>query len=235
MGYGETPSPHARWGENVPQEEGMTFRTPRPLLLALALILLAACQGKPSGVLFYDRFGTPNRGWGSESRESYDRGYHEGEYFIEVYDPEWFVWAGPGERFGDVVVTVDARRVSGAPGGHFGLLCRYRAPANFYYFAVTDDGYYAILRVRDGHPNVLSGAGFLPSPDIPTGAAVYRLRAVCQGERLQLFVNDRPIASVTDTTFRQGDVGLGVGSGPEGSIRVHFDHFRVTAPQEEEE
>jgi len=79
----------------------------RPLLLVLALLVLTACQ-KSSGVLFYDRFGNPNSGWGSESREAYDRGYQEGEYFIEVYEPDWFVWAGPGKRFGDVVVTVDA-------------------------------------------------------------------------------------------------------------------------------
>jgi len=212
----------------------MTLRNSRPLLLVLALLLLTACQGKSSGVLFYDRFGNPNSGWGSESREAYDRGYQEGEYFIEVYEPDWFVWAGPGKRFGDVVVAVDARRVSGT-GGHFGLVCRYRAPADFYYFAVTDDGYYAIMRVRDSHPKVLSGEGFLPSPDIPTGAAVYHLRAVCQGEHLQLFVNDRLVASVTDKTFRQGDVGLGVGSGPESSIRVHFDNFKVTAPEPEGE
>ncbi len=211
----------------------MILGNPRPFLLVLALILLTACRGAASGVLFYDRFGNPDSGWGSESRESYDRGYQEGEYFIEVYEPEWFVWAGPGKRFGDVEVTVDARRVSGAPGGHFGLICRYQAPANFYYFAITDDGYYAIMRVRDNHPKILTGAGFLPSPDIPVGAAVYRLRALCQGEHLRLFVNDRLIASVTDKTFSRGDVGLGVGSGPDGSLRVHFDNFKVTAPEEE--
>ncbi|MCS7178780.1 MAG: hypothetical protein N0A03_05835 [Anaerolineae bacterium] len=211
----------------------MASRSPRPILLMLALCLLAACRGESSGVLFYDRFGNPNSGWGSESRESYDRGYQEGEYFIEVYDPDWFVWTGPGKRFGDVVIAADARRVSGAPGGHFGLICRYRAPASFYYFAITDDGYYAIMRVRDRHPKILSGAGFLPSSEIPIGAAVYHLRAVCQGERLQLFVNDQLIASVADPTFQRGDVGLGVGSGPQGSIRVHFDNFKVIAPEEE--
>ncbi len=211
----------------------MISGNPRPLLLVLALILLTACRGTSSGILFYDRFGNPDSGWGSESRESYDRGYQDGEYFIEVYEPDWFVWAGPGKRFGDAEVMVDARRVSGT-GGHFGLICRYRAPANFYYFAVTDDGYYAIMRVRDSHPKILSGAGFLPSPDIPTGAAVYHLRAVCQGERLQLFVDGRLIASVADETFNQGDVGLGVGSGPDSPLRVHFDNFKVTAPEEEE-
>lgn len=208
---------------------------PRPsrllLPVALLLLLLAGCRRGGAGLLFYDRFGNPKSGWGSESREFYDRGYQEGEYFIEVYEPDWFAWATPGKRFGDVEVTVDARRVSGASGGHFGLICRYRTPANFYYLGITDDGYYAIIRVRDGHPKPLSGNGFLPSPVLPVGAEVYHLRAVCQGDHLQLFVDGREIATVTDDTFRQGDVGLGVGSGPEGSIRVHFDNFKVLAPE----
>ncbi len=214
----------------------MAPRNPRLILpVVLLLLLLSGCRREGAGLLFYDRFGNPKSGWGSESRESFDRGYQEGEYFIEVYEPDWFAWTTPGKRFSDVVVTVDARRVSGASGGHFGLICRYRAPANFYYFGITDDGYYAIIRVRDSHPKPLSGAGFLLSPSIPIRADVYRIRAVCQGDRLQLFVNDQEIATVTDDTFRQGDVGLGVGSGPEGSIRVHFDNFKVLVPEEGEE
>ncbi len=207
-----------------------------PILpVVLTLLLLVGCQQEEAGLLFYDRFGNPNSGWGTESRESFDRGYQEGEYFIEVYEPDWFAWATPGKKFRDAVITADARPVSGASGGHFGLICRYCSPANFYYFGIAADGYYAIIRVRDSHPKILSGNGFLPSPAIPVGAAVYHIRAVCQGDRLLLFVNDREIAAVTDETFRQGDAGLGVGSGQEGSIRVHFDNFKVLAPEEEEE
>lgn len=205
------------------------------LPVAFVLFLLAGCQQESQGVLFYDRFGNPKSGWGSASQEAFDRGYQEGEYFIEVYEPDWFTWATPGKRFDDVVVGVDARRISGAPGGHFGLICRYRPPADFYYFAITDDGYYAIMRVRDGHPKSLTGDGFLFSPSIPSGATLYKIRAVCNGDLLQLFIDNQLIATANDETFRQGDVGLGVGSGPEGSYRVHFDNFKVYAPEEEEE
>ncbi|RME33600.1 MAG: hypothetical protein D6793_09580 [Thermoflexia bacterium] len=194
--------------------------------------LLVSCSRPGKGVLFSDRFGNPESGWGKESQESFDRGYQEGEYFIEVYEPNWLVWATPGKRFQDVAIEVDARRVSGAAGGNFGLLCRYRRPADFYYFAVTDDGYYAILRVEDGEPTVLTGSGFLPSPDIPVGAASYRIGAICAGDRLRLLVNGKEIAAVVDVTFRRGDVGLAVGTGHEGPLRVHFDNFRVTEPEE---
>lgn len=199
--------------------------------LALLLALLASCSRSGDGVLFSDRFGNPQSGWGAESRETFDRGYQEGEYFIEVYEPNWLAWATPGKRFRDVAIEVTARRVSGEIGGNFGLLCRYRRPADFYYFAITDDGYYAILRVEDGEPTVLTGPGFLPSPDIPAGASTYRIGAVCAGDRLRLLVDGREIAAVVDVTFRRGDVGLAVGAGPEGPLRVHFDNFRVTRPE----
>lgn len=208
-----------------------------PLLALLALFglpLISGCRVDGRGPSFRDRFNNPESGWGSDSQEAFERGYQDGEYYIEVYEPNWFVWASPGRRFDDLVVEAYARLVSGSPEGHFGLLCRYRNPADFYYFAVTDDGYYAILRVQDGVAEVLTGAGFLPSPAIQTGGAVNHIRALCQGEQLILTVNDQEVATVTDDTFRRGDVGLGVGSGPVGAIRVHFDDLLVLVPEEEE-
>jgi hypothetical protein len=50
----------------APQEGTMTLRNSRPLLLVLALLLLTACQ-QSSGVLFYDRFGNPDSGWGAKA------------------------------------------------------------------------------------------------------------------------------------------------------------------------
>lgn len=205
-----------------------------PVLMTLVLPLTAGCRVDERGPFLQDRFGDPGSGWGSQSQGKFDRGYQDGEYFIEVYEPEWFVWAYPGRRFDDIVVEVDARLVSGSRDGHFGLLCRYRAPDDFYYFAVTDDGFYAILRVDDGEPEVLTDDGFRSTAAVQTGGATNHIRAICQGEQLSLYVNGREVATVTDDTLRQGDVGLGVGSGPEGAVRVHFDNIVVAAPEEGE-
>jgi len=205
------------------------------LVLLLTLAAVAGCGGGDEGPLLADRFANPDSGWGSDSQEAFDRGYQDGEYFIEVYEPNWFVWAHPGERFDDVVMEVEARRVSGFPNGHFGLLCRYRRPDDFYYFAITDDGYYAILRVEDGEPEVLTGDGFLPSPAIRTDGETNSIRAICRGDELSLYVNGEEIATVRDDTLQRGDVGLAAGSGPDGSIRVHFDNLVVTLPEEDQE
>ena len=211
---------------------------PRLVLLGLVSLLLLSvggCSGGDEGILLQDRFGDPRSGWGTKSEPEFDRGYQDGQYFIELYEPNWLAWARPGERFADVDVEVEVRWVSGSTDGHFGLLCRYRAPDDFYYFAITGDGYYAILRVRDGEPEVLTGDGFLRSSAIRTGGEVNRIRAVCQGEELRLYVNDAALAAVVDEELARGDVGLAVGSGPDGSIRVHFDDLAVLAPEEETE
>lgn len=210
-------------------------RPPRWMLLILLVLALIGCRGDGDDVLLRDRFGDPGSGWSSESSEVLDRGYQDGEYFIEVYEPNWLAWTHPGERFQDVSIEVDAQLVSDLSEGHFGLLCRYRVPGNFYYFAVTGDGYYAILRVEDGVSEVLTGEGFLPSSAVGADEGVTHLRVVCQGEQLAFYVNGEEVATVTDDALQRGDVGLGVGSGPDGSIRVHFDNLIVSEPAEPEE
>ncbi|MGD1992670.1 MAG: hypothetical protein PVI59_05695 [Anaerolineae bacterium] len=200
------------------------------LVFVLSTVGLTGCGSGEKGVLLEDRFGNPGNGWGVESQEAFDRGYQNGEYFIEVYEPNWLTWARPEERFNDVAVEAEVRWVSGSRDGHFGLLCRYRPGDSFYYFAITDDGFYAILRVSEGVPEVISGDGFMSSTAILTGGETNVLRAVCQGEQLTLFVNGEQLATASDTAFLKGDVGLAVGSGPEGSIRVHFDNLTVTTP-----
>ncbi|MBN1953447.1 MAG: hypothetical protein JW900_00215 [Anaerolineae bacterium] len=204
-----------------------------PVVLAVALLVLAGCR-EDEEPLLEDRFGNPDSGWAVESQEMFDQGYQEGEYFIEVYEPQWFVWSRSHHRLTDVVIDVEARPVSGAANGHFGLICRYQSPDSFYYFAVADAGYYGILRVQDGEAQALTGEGLLQSSGVrPTGDR-YVIRAVCQGDRLTLYVDGQQVASVIDGSLRRGDVGLGVGTGTGGAIRVHFDDLRVVAPEEQE-
>jgi hypothetical protein len=70
----------------------------------------------------------------------------------------------------------------------------------------------------------------VPSGAILTDGGTNVLRAVCQGEQLTFFVNGEQLATVTDTAYLKGDVGLAAGSGPAGSIRVHFDNLTVATP-----
>jgi len=213
----------------------MKERRLRGCLVVVALLLLAGgcTRGSDQSVLSQDDFSSPGSGWGKDMRERFERGYEEGEYFIKLEGPHWFAWAHPGRQFDDVSVEVDVYLASGSQDGHFGVLCRHVNLGDFYYFAISPDGYYAIFRrVDSGDLEVLTGdgGGMTFSPAIRTGGQTNHVLAVCQGSELKLYVNGELLEAVTDDTYTRGDVGVGAGSGREGGVLVRFDNFLVTRP-----
>lgn len=208
-------------------------------LIILALLLLSCgCtpdDGGDQALLFEDDFEDPLSGWGEDQRDEFERGYERGEYFFELSKPDWFIWAYPGKTFDDVNVEADAYLASGSQESHFGLICRHEDWKNFYYFAISADGYYAIFRRQDGADlEVLTagGSGMTFSPAIRTGEQTNRIVAVCQEDELSLYVNGQLLETVTDDAHRRGDVGIGAGSGSgeDVGLRVQFDNFIVTRP-----
>jgi hypothetical protein len=203
------------------------------LVFALLLSLCGCAPGDDQGSLFQDDFGDRRSGWGEDQRETFERGYEDGKYVIKLHEPNWFAWAYPGERFDDVSVDVDVRLVSGSQDSHFGVMCRHETLDNFYYFAISADGYYAIFRrVDGGDMESLTGDGnqMVPSAAIKTGEQDNHLLAVCQGDQLSLYANGQLLETVTDDTHARGDVGIGVGSGAAGDVRVQFDDLVVARP-----
>ncbi len=203
------------------------------IVLALLLLVCGCTTGDDQGPLFQDDFDSPRSGWGTDQREGLERGYEESKYFIELHSPNWFAWAHPGVQFDDVSVEMDVYPVPGSQDSHFGAICRYVDADNFYYFGISADGYYAIFRRADGGDlEVLTGdgSGMSPSSAIRTGEQTNHVLAVCQGDKLSLYINGELVETVTDDTYTQGDVGLGAGSGREGDVRIQFDNFIVTRP-----
>jgi len=65
------------------------------------------------------------------------------------------VLAAPGHSFLDVQVEVDAARLAGPEQNLFGLVCRSSNISNFYFFAISSDGYYALGKIRNGKTSLL--------------------------------------------------------------------------------
>jgi hypothetical protein len=204
--------------------------------LLTPVILLGVCRctgGADPETLFRDDFDNSNGKWGVGQFDHFERGYDRDEYFIELYTPNWLAWASAGLDFDDVVVEVDAYLSPESSDGHLGVLCRYVDEQNFYYFAVSPDGYYAIFLIQDGAPEALTGENQqmehsqLVQAEAQTGEPS-RVRAVCYQSQLSLYVNGELIETVVDDTLVEGDVGLGVGSGPQPNVRAYFDNFVVT-------
>ena len=210
----------------------------RPLcyLALFALLLLAGgCGDDVEAPLYQDKFDDPGSGWGKDEREGeYLRGYGDGEYVFFIEKPNWLLWATPGrDRLEDVSIRVETRVSSDMSEGHAGVLCRYQNEENFYYLAISPDGYYAIFRRVEGEDlTVISddGSGMMFSPAIRTEGEVNVIQVVCQGNKLSLRVNGESVTSVRDDALDRGSVGLGAGSGPAGGFEVQFDDFLVANP-----
>jgi hypothetical protein len=209
---------------------------PRFILSLLVVSLLTACAQTQSGdVLFLDDFSKPDSGFHQQADADAITEYVDGQYKIEVFTPQLNVWSVNGPKFADAVVEVNAHTAAGSENNLYGLICRYRDDKNFYFFAVSADGYYAIGKVKEndsktGEIILLSSKVYEPSDQIVTGQGVNHLQASCVAQTLTLSVNDQPIAQVTDPDFTDGQVGLIAGTFDEPDTDVRFDDLVIKQP-----
>ena len=204
---------------------------------ASVFLFLAACTAAPlptavpanSGdILFQDEFENNSTGWDRVSNDSGIMDYDQGGYRILVGQPTMNFWSTPEKNFGDVRVEADVIRLNGPDENRVGLICRYQA-GDYYFFIISNDGFYAIGKFIGGNTILLGQTEMLSSDFILTNS-INHLRADCIGNTLTFFVNFNQIASAQDADFPSGDVGLLAGSFSETGVDVSFDHFVVMQP-----
>jgi len=197
------------------------------IILTMLLTGLAGCALGVSPY-FKDDFSDPASGWGAASHETYVRGYQQGRYLVRVDMPDWFVWTNAGRSVTNVAIETVVKTEQSA-NNHYGIICRYK-DGDFYYFAISSDGYYAIFRRIGGTLTALTGQAMLRSSLIRTDGSDNRLLAVCNNTQLTFFINGEQVAQVEDALLKKGDIGLGAGTLAEGGILVYFDDLEVRAP-----
>jgi len=206
------------------------------LILLTALTLACSLGGKTPaagtdpGVLFSDDFSNTSSGWDRQTTSEGITDYADGVYRIYVNDTNVDYWANPGESYTDVRVEVEATKVGGPDDNDLGVICRYVDIDNFYFGLISSDGFAVIGKVKDGEQVGISSDGMDPVEGINLGAATNRIRLDCVGQALTLFVNGTQIASVTDSDFAEGDVGLIAGTYDITGTDIHFDNFVVRQP-----
>lgn len=202
------------------------MRQYKGFLAAFVLVLILAGCAQLSDS-FTDDFSDPSSGWTGGSYETYSYGYVQGQYSFQIDVPQWFVWSTAGRAYDDVTLEV-LTTSEGAADNHYGLVCRYTG-GDFYYFAISADGYYGIFRKVAGEDLLsLTGASMQRSALIHTDGVPNRLMAVCEGEQLSFFANGEQLVRVQDDTLAQGDVGLAAGTLGQGGTLVLFDDLSVT-------
>ena len=111
-----------------------------------------------------------------------------------------------------------------------GLICRLKDDKNFYFGVISADGFYGIGKRKEGVTSLLSGTEMKPSSAILTDSQINRIRFDCNGSNLSLYVENTKLASVNDTEFTVGDVGILAGSFDQPGADIYFDNFVVYKP-----
>jgi hypothetical protein len=207
------------------------------LPLFLFLLLLSACSpaaapvlpvASPGAVIYQEEFEDNTSGWDRLSNETGIMDYDGGGYRMLIQKPDFNLWSTPEKNFGDVRIEADVFRLSGPGENRTGLVCRYQN-GDYYFFLISNDGYYAVGKFIGGQTLLLGQTAMQPSEFIKK-EAVNHLRADCVGDTLTFYINFNQVASVKDTDFANGDVGLLAGAFSEPGVDVLFDHFVVLQP-----
>jgi hypothetical protein len=207
------------------------------LQLSSLVLFITACTSapvptvplaKPGDILFQDEFENNSTGWDRVLNENGIMDYDQGGYRILVQQPTMNFWSTPEKNFRDVRVEADVIRLNGPDENRAGLICRYQ-DGDYYFFIISNDGFYAIGKFIGGI-TILLGQNEMQSSEFILTNSINHLRADCIGNTLTLFVNFNQIASAQDTDFPSGDVGLLAGSFSESGVDVSFDHFVVMQP-----
>ena len=209
----------------------------RVMTALLALVLAAlACQAIGGGggakPLFEEDFSSEGNGWDKSSGDNSSVDYANGEYVFQVHRTSWFAWANPeGAKLSlsNIHIETTARSTGAATEPGFGVMCDYVDGDNTYYMGVSSDGYYVIAKTVGSADTVLSHEDSWTTSDlIPQQASQYRIGADCGNGKLTLYVERKQLASVNDSTFGTGTVGLFVQSFDQADVEVHFDNYVVT-------
>ncbi len=165
----------------------------------LLVVMMAACAPavpvpRPGQLLYVTTFDAYNEDWQ----------LYEGELAAQIVsingDPELQIAVDAVEAgaftvmeqpFGDFDLKIDVAQLVGptdldAPG--FGIIFRHQDNNNFYAFMISGDGYYQVLRRKEGVDKVLSDWALTPA--IVQGLTVNTMRVVAQGSAFRFFVND---------------------------------------------
>lgn len=220
----------------IPPDSGaIPSPTPVPLIVEEAPTAVplptSSAPGAPTHV---EQFDTDDGGW-----DVYDEGttwaaYVDGGYRLGVLEANYVTWANPtwDESFANAEIEVDTRQVEGPIDNNLGLLVRYQpGDEDYYWFQISNDGYYSVSLLRGGEWQVLSE--WDESSAIQTGLdVVNRIKVVCVGNQFDFYVNDTHLTSIVDDTFATGNVGLAAGTFAESGVVVEFDNLTIQELEE---
>lgn len=154
----------------------------------------------------------------------------DGAYRARAWD-EGFIWTIQPPAYTDVVIEVEAAQLSDDRTNFYGVMCRASPNDNGdgYYFLITAFGEYSIRRGAVDQINAL--IPFTSSAAIRQDRGINRIRAVCIGDYLALYVNDQFVAETRDDYFSRGYAGLTAAAADDAEVEIIFDDLTIWAAE----
>ena len=202
-------------------------------IVQIAVILLLALAGCGSSgkeptlgnELLNETFDSPNA-WETYTDDTVTLQVVDGAYRVETGDAG-YIWGLNEQNHSDVVMEVEASQLSTFENNAYGIMCRADTSNNGdgYYFLVSGDGYYAIS--KGNGEDVSPIVDWTSSSAINKGLATNKLRAVCIGDYLALYVNGKFLAETNDSSFANGYAGFAATAFDGGDTDISFDNLTI--------
>ena len=155
--------------------------------------------------------------------------FSAGKYRWEVVARQLFHWLVSPEMSSnsDLYVEVEVQQLSGPENASYGLALR-SSDSGFYYFAISDTGYYLFSRVYQG--DWVDLIEWTVSPAILPGQ-VNKLEVIAEGSHFRLFINGQLVDELDDSNNKQGKTGVSIALAKAGDKAIfEFDNFVILAP-----
>lgn len=165
---------------------------------------------------------------GDQSKYSNEAG-PDGLY-VNVPDDNdyWSAYYDLGDGMNDVRLEADAELVGGSNYTYISLYCR-SSDAGEYIFSLDTGGYWEIGK-NDFANDSYQELGYGGSVHIKVAQNPNHLSAICEGDELTFFINDTEIASVQDSDFTNGSIGIGVDTFDYPLAEVLFYNLEAYVP-----
>jgi hypothetical protein len=178
------------------------------VILLVTLILVTAGCGSASSeyvlgeTLLEEDFSEADA-WENFTADDVNLQVSDGVYRAQT-GPGGYTWGLNEVEHTDVVIEVAANQTSAHENNGYGVMCRADPSNNGdgYYFLVSGDGFYSIRKGEADNVNPL--VDWTSHSAINTGQASNTVRAVCIGNYLALYVNDRFLAEIEDSGYGSG-------------------------------
>lgn len=151
--------------------------------------------------------------------------FANGAYQIQISEPAYVAWSTAEGVYDDAAVEVNLVFPRATPIAAAGIMFRYQDRSNYYLFSVSSDRRYSLdVQTNGTWTSVIDWTRALTINEAGTSNT---LRVEAAGQRIRLYINNKLLDEVADSTFTSGKVALVLNTFDEGGAQAAFDSLTI--------